>query len=92
MRAVYLNIQTLYPFQTLQVFAIVLVLSGIVLIFFLTEAGVGMCFGFVVKTELLLSSLNSAYTASRPFLRLTQSNSGKDVNAEEVGRECSWNS
>lgn len=70
-RAVYLNIQTLYPFQTLQVFAIVLVLAGIVLIFFLTEAGVGMCFGFVVKTELLSSSLSSACTASRPFLLLT---------------------
>ena len=53
--------------------SIVLVSAGIELIFFVV-AGMGLCFGFVLKTVLIIQFsllLSSAYTASRPPLLLT---------------------
>ena len=51
-----------------------LVLAGIELIFFIV-AGMGLRFGFVLKTVLIIEVfsllLSSAYTESRPFLLLT---------------------
>ena len=51
----------------------VLVLAGVELMFF-TVASMGLCFGFVLKTVLIIQrcfSYCSAYPVSRPFLLLT---------------------
>ena len=51
-----------------------LVLAGIELIFFIV-ASMGLCFGFVLETVLIIEMfsllLSRAYTESRPFLLLT---------------------